>query len=84
MLAKWCTALRNLRPYMRQPLFAAEMSSKCQDIEDEDSVARMKNNPYKRPPRKCFLCEKKIELNYKNARLLQQFVSSFSGRVYDR
>nr|CAD2188330.1 unnamed protein product [Meloidogyne enterolobii] len=34
--------------------------------------------------RKCLLCDLGIKLDYKNARLLQQFISSFSGRVYDR
>uniref|UniRef100_A0A0N5AY94 28S ribosomal protein S18c, mitochondrial n=1 Tax=Syphacia muris TaxID=451379 RepID=A0A0N5AY94_9BILA len=41
-------------------------------------------NPYVKEAPKCFLCANKIDLDYKNARLLQQFVSSFSGRVYDR
>jgi small subunit ribosomal protein S18 len=33
---------------------------------------------------KCVLCTHGIKLDYKNTRLLQQFVSSFSGRVYDQ
>ncbi|KAM3727069.1 28S ribosomal protein S18c [Dirofilaria immitis] len=52
--------------------------------EDEDGVVQMPKDPYCKPARQCFLCDKKIELDYKNARLLQQFVSTFSGRVYDQ
>ncbi|KAI6228505.1 2-methoxy-6-polyprenyl-1,4-benzoquinol methylase, mitochondrial [Aphelenchoides besseyi] len=33
---------------------------------------------------RCVLCNTKVRLDYKNARLLQQFVSSFSGRVYEQ
>uniref|UniRef100_A0A1I8ANQ3 28S ribosomal protein S18c, mitochondrial n=1 Tax=Steinernema glaseri TaxID=37863 RepID=A0A1I8ANQ3_9BILA len=41
-------------------------------------------NPYQKEKVKCILCSHNVELDYKNSRLLQQFVSSFSGRVYDR
>ncbi|KAI6218350.1 2-methoxy-6-polyprenyl-1,4-benzoquinol methylase, mitochondrial [Aphelenchoides fujianensis] len=33
---------------------------------------------------RCVLCNTNTRLDYKNARLLQQFVSSFSGRVYEQ
>uniref|UniRef100_A0AC34GQM2 Mitochondrial ribosomal protein S18C n=1 Tax=Panagrolaimus sp. ES5 TaxID=591445 RepID=A0AC34GQM2_9BILA len=52
------------------------------EVDDEPIV--LEKNPYAKPKPKCILCEKKIELNYKNTRLLQQFVSTFSGRVYER
>ncbi|VDP52697.1 unnamed protein product [Soboliphyme baturini] len=41
-------------------------------------------NPYQREKPICFLCRYKIDLDYKNARLLSQFLSSFSGRFYDK
>uniref|UniRef100_A0A914EGH9 Ribosomal protein S18 n=1 Tax=Acrobeloides nanus TaxID=290746 RepID=A0A914EGH9_9BILA len=44
----------------------------------------MTKNPYEKEKSKCILCEHDIEVSYKNPRLLQQFVSTFSGRVYDR
>ncbi|GMR50226.1 hypothetical protein PMAYCL1PPCAC_20421, partial [Pristionchus mayeri] len=50
----------------------------------EDEPIELAVNPYAREPRKCLLCRTGVQLDYKNARLLQQFVSSFSGRVYDR
>ncbi|CAJ0606284.1 unnamed protein product [Cylicocyclus nassatus] len=51
---------------------------------DPDAPVEIESNPYKKEDRKCLLCRTGIELDYKNARLLQQFVSTFSGRVYDR
>ncbi|KJH47691.1 putative ribosomal protein S18 [Dictyocaulus viviparus] len=51
---------------------------------DSDAPVELKRNPYKKPDRKCLLCRTGIQLDYKNARLLQQFVSTFSGRLYDR
>lgn len=42
-----------------------------------DEPISLNFNPYNREPRKCILCKHKIKLDYKNSRLLQQFVSSF-------
>ena len=41
-------------------------------------------NPYERPKVRCLLCKYNVKLDYKNVRLLSQFISSFSGNVYDR
>ena len=41
-------------------------------------------NPYEKEQRQCILCKYKIEVNYKNPRLLSQFVSPFTGKLYDR
>ncbi|EFO21858.1 hypothetical protein LOAG_06626 [Loa loa] len=77
-----------LRPFI--PMSRASSSSSAATatgrytVEDDDGVVQMRNDPYCKPARQCFLCAKKIELDYKNARLLQQFVSTFSGRVYDQ
>jgi small subunit ribosomal protein S18 len=54
------------------------------NVEDNDEPIVLEKNPYSKPKRKCILCEHKILLDYKNTRLLQQFVSTFSGRVYER
>lgn len=61
------------------PSLVAEEVTSSNNLPENDMC-----NPYLREGPKCFLCAHKIELDYKNARLLQQFVSSFSGRVYDR
>uniref|UniRef100_A0A183CC40 28S ribosomal protein S18c, mitochondrial n=1 Tax=Globodera pallida TaxID=36090 RepID=A0A183CC40_GLOPA len=51
---------------------------------DPDAPVQLGFNPFERADRKCLLCALGIRLDYKNARLLQQFVSNFSGRVYDQ
>uniref|UniRef100_A0A914V633 Mitochondrial ribosomal protein S18C n=1 Tax=Plectus sambesii TaxID=2011161 RepID=A0A914V633_9BILA len=54
--------------------------------EDDPADQPLENlaNPYEKPKTKCILCAQNVKLDYKNARLLQQFVSNFSGRVYER
>lgn len=40
--------------------------------------------PYQKPARKCILCKHNIQVDYKNPRLLSQFVSSLTGDIYDK
>lgn len=49
-----------------------------------DLPLRNMPNPYKKPRQKCILCKYDLEVDYKNSRLLSQFVSRFTGRLYDR
>lgn len=41
-------------------------------------------NPFKREQKKCILCELNIIPDYKNVRLLSQFQSRFTGKIYGR
>nr|BAN21385.1 mitochondrial ribosomal protein S18C [Riptortus pedestris] len=41
-------------------------------------------NPFVKEKQQCILCKLNIKPDYKNARLLSQFVSPFTGRVYGR
>jgi len=41
-------------------------------------------NPYEKPIRKCILCEQQIIPNYKNVKLLYQFISPYTGMIYPR
>ncbi len=61
----------------------AKMQQSIVDIGDDAPVSLIEN-PYKKAHSQCILCAKRIQLDYKNARLLQQFVSTFSGRLYER
>lgn len=61
-------------------------SSRNQNAEtkvDENDPAPIKN-PYKRDDRECLLCKMNITPDYKNARLLSQFQSMYTGRIYGR
>jgi small subunit ribosomal protein S18 len=72
------------RPMPFRPLATAVASPSNEVQTEEDQPIEMVHNPYSKAARKCLLCEHAIKLDYKNARLLQQFVSTFSGRVYER
>jgi ribosomal protein S18 len=41
-------------------------------------------NPFAKEKQKCILCKHRITPNYKNVRLLSQFVSRFTGKIYSR
>lgn len=41
-------------------------------------------NPFEKEKVKCILCSKGIEPDYKNVRLLSQFQSPYTGRIYGR
>lgn len=41
-------------------------------------------DPYAKKREMCVLCKYNVDIDYKNVRLLSQFVSTFSGRVYMR
>lgn len=41
-------------------------------------------NPYKKETRLCILCKHNITPEYKNYRLLSQFQSPYTGRIYGR
>ncbi|KYQ55386.1 28S ribosomal protein S18c, mitochondrial, partial [Trachymyrmex zeteki] len=41
-------------------------------------------NPYVKEKQECILCRLGIEPDYKNVRLLSQFQSRYTGRIYGR
>lgn len=41
-------------------------------------------NPFKKEKVECILCKHKIQPNYKNVKLLSQFQSPYTGRIYGR
>jgi ribosomal protein S18 len=64
--------------------FITPTTKQKQQVDDEDAPIELNFDPYEKPCHICFLCRHNIQLDYKNPRLLQQYVSTFSGRVYDR
>lgn len=61
----------------------ANYSSATNTEADSDEPVSMKD-PYKRDERVCLLCSLNITPDYKNARLLSQFQSSYTGKIYGR
>lgn len=41
-------------------------------------------NPFEREQKQCVLCKMNLHPNYKNVRLLSQFQSPYTGRIYGR
>lgn len=41
-------------------------------------------NPFEKDKKKCILCQMNITPDYKNVKLLSQFQSSYTGRIYGR
>ncbi|XP_076466322.1 uncharacterized protein LOC143297749 [Babylonia areolata] len=54
-----------------------------QDSVDDKPVSNMPD-PFQKEHKRCILCEHNLEVNYKNVRLLSQFVSPYTGRIYGR
>ncbi|PAV63264.1 hypothetical protein WR25_21558 [Diploscapter pachys] len=52
--------------------------SKCSD---DDEPIELSRNPYEKERRKCLLCKTGIELDYKNARLLQVEMIAISRKA---
>ncbi|XP_013791731.1 28S ribosomal protein S18c, mitochondrial-like isoform X2 [Limulus polyphemus] len=50
----------------------------------DDMPVRDMKNPYEKEKIKCILCKYGIHVDYKNIRLLSQFVSPYTGRIYDK
>jgi len=52
-------------------------------MREKDAIVEM-NNPFEKTKEQCILCKYQIQPDYKNVRLLSQFISPFTGRVYGR
>nr|CAH0108539.1 unnamed protein product [Daphnia galeata] len=52
--------------------------------EDDDQPIQNLSNPYQKEKRCCVLCKYDVKVDYKNARLLSQFLSPFTGKVYEK
>ncbi|NP_001093290.1 mitochondrial 28S ribosomal protein S18c [Bombyx mori] len=50
---------------------------------DPDAPVEMEN-PFKKELKQCILCKLNIDPDYKNYRLLSQFQSPYTGRIYPR
>ncbi|BFZ05787.1 hypothetical protein BsWGS_08826 [Bradybaena similaris] len=51
---------------------------------DGDLPVNSMPDPFIKDYRRCFLCRQNVEIDHKNVRLLNQFVSPYTGRIYGR
>ncbi|GFT96031.1 28S ribosomal protein S18c, mitochondrial [Nephila pilipes] len=60
-------------------------SSSCENKEkDEDMFVSDIKNPFEPTKSACILCKYKIPLDYKNPKLLSQFISPYTGFIYEK
>lgn len=52
--------------------------------EQKDKMFIDSPTPYQKPKQQCILCKHKIQLDYKNPRLLSQFIAPLGGMIYDK
>lgn len=69
--------------YFRPIIINTRLNSTNEPSADPDAPINI-NNPYKKEKRLCVLCKLNITPDYKNTRLLSQFQSPYTGRVYGR
>ncbi|XP_013197107.1 small ribosomal subunit protein bS18m [Amyelois transitella] len=61
----------------------ANIRHKTTETKNEDEPVEIEN-PFKKEEQQCILCKLKITPDYKNYRLLSQFQSPYTGRIYGR
>ncbi|XP_033757496.1 uncharacterized protein LOC117339892 [Pecten maximus] len=82
--------LSNRRHYRRRAVFSTrDLEKLLAEMEEKqsfksDKPAKMRIDPYEPEQRKCILCKADVPVDYKNVRLLSQFVSPYTGRIFGR
>ncbi|KAG7168971.1 28S ribosomal protein S18c, mitochondrial-like [Homarus americanus] len=64
-------------------LSSSQVEHVLMEMREKDMPIDM-SNPYEREKIRCILCKYNIRLDYKNVRLLSQFISPYTGKVYGR
>ncbi|XP_076630507.1 mitochondrial ribosomal protein S18C [Colletes latitarsis] len=54
------------------------------NVTPDTDLPTISENPFKKKPKICILCKFKIEPDFKNVRLLSQFQSRYTGRIYGK
>ncbi|XP_017771760.1 PREDICTED: 28S ribosomal protein S18c, mitochondrial [Nicrophorus vespilloides] len=54
------------------------------EVSDADVPKFDMENPFLKEKQQCILCKHKIDPDYKNVKLLSQFQSPYTGRIYGR
>ncbi|KAF7409829.1 hypothetical protein HZH68_004210 [Vespula germanica] len=67
--------------------FVANISNqvlKNEEFLTEEDMPDLDTNPYMKEKQQCLLCRLNIQPDFKNVRLLSQFQSRYTGRIYGR
>ncbi|XP_076241605.1 mitochondrial ribosomal protein S18C [Calliopsis andreniformis] len=93
MISTFVTAqnLRNITHRISTIICRNKSTENCVSHEQTSNVPNadidlptVSDNPYKKERRLCILCKLNIEPDYKNVRLLSQFQSRHTGRIYGK
>ncbi|EDW68034.1 small ribosomal subunit protein bS18m [Drosophila virilis] len=77
------TGARNLRPRLYANAAALNEKEQTLTAANPDEPIDIAN-PYKKDRQLCILCKHNITPHYKNVKLLSQFQSPYTGRIYGR
>ncbi|VVC87176.1 unnamed protein product [Leptidea sinapis] len=75
-------SMRSIMLNMKK-VFISDVRGLNSEAVNDDLPVEMEN-PYKKEKRQCILCKLNINPDYKNYRLLSQFQSPYTGRIYGR
>ncbi|KAH0954248.1 hypothetical protein HN011_003496 [Eciton burchellii] len=70
------------RPHFRT--ITRSSANNIVDVEPEDDMPIRMKNVYVKEKRQCILCKLNIKPDYKNVRLLSQFQSRYTGKIYEK
>ncbi|XP_033215517.1 28S ribosomal protein S18c, mitochondrial [Belonocnema kinseyi] len=62
--------------------YSKDIKIEITNAQQEDAPIELEKNPFEKKKEKCILCKYNIEPDYKNVRLLSQFQSRYTGRIY--
>ncbi|ESO96880.1 hypothetical protein LOTGIDRAFT_231695 [Lottia gigantea] len=69
--------------YKKVTFSPEDVEKLLKQMESDEPLLTMED-PYAAKPRRCILCKYNVDIDYKNAQLLSQFVSPHTGRIYGR
>ncbi|KAL1490230.1 hypothetical protein ABEB36_012959 [Hypothenemus hampei] len=74
---------RNITPFLNK-FFALRCRPSYFSTSFQDNPVFDMENPFEKEEEKCILCKHEIQVDYKNVKLLSQFQSPYTGRIYGR
>ncbi|XP_076253396.1 small ribosomal subunit protein bS18m-like [Rhynchophorus ferrugineus] len=73
--------LRKIYPAFGRIILRSNSSAVNNNVSNDEPDFDMEN-PFEKEQQKCILCKHNIVVDYKNVKLLSQFQSPYTGRIY--
>ncbi|CAH1155836.1 unnamed protein product [Phaedon cochleariae] len=68
----------------RVPSYSIISNNSLRKLCSTDAPDFNMENPFEKDKQQCILCKQNIQVDYKNVRLLSQFQSPYTGRIYGK